>query len=99
MVVVNNILDRFINLDDLQALDTDYKSKLIEFAQKHKIPINFDTQEDIAVESNPPRFISNLIFDGKEMSVGYGFSKKEAEQQASMIALEKIEDNISEYIK
>lgn len=99
MVVVNNILDRFINLDDLQALDTDYKSKLIEFSQKHKLSVNFDTREDVSVESNPPRFLSNLIFDGRELAVGYGFSKKEAEQQASMIGLEKIEDNISEYIK
>jgi ribonuclease-3 len=97
--VINNILDKFIDLEELQALDTDYKSKLIELAQKHKISVVFDTREDSSMVSNPPKFLSVLIFDGNPLAEGFGFSKKEAEQQASMLALDKIEDNIAGYIK
>lgn len=95
--VINNVLDRYIDLDELQVLDTDYKSKLIEFAQKHKISIAFDTREDATVNSNPPRFIANLIFDGMQISEGYGNSKKEAEQQAAMAALEQIDESKSNF--
>ncbi len=90
--VITNILDRYINLSELEATETDYKSRLIEFAQKHKRSISFNTHEDTTEASTPPRFISTLILDGKPLSEGCGYSKKEAEQQASMLALDKIDD-------
>jgi len=90
--VINNILDKYINLDELQAVETDYKSKLIEYAQKHKHTVVFDTQEDNPTPSNPPRFISKLVYNGKLISEGTGSSKKEAEQQASMLGMEQIDE-------
>ncbi|MGE0076825.1 MAG: ribonuclease III [Bacteroidales bacterium] len=91
--VISNILDRFIDLDELQVLETDFKSKLIELAQKHKIPVSFDTNEDTTVTSNPPKFKSVLVFNNEQIAEGFGNSKKEAEQHASMIALDKIDES------
>lgn len=91
--VINNILDKYIDLDELQMLETDFKSKLIEIAQKFKLSVVFETVEDTPAVSGPPRFKSTLIFDGNQISEGYGGSKKEAEQQAAMIAFDKIDGN------
>lgn len=93
IVVINNILDEHINLDELQTLETDYKSKLIELSQKHKISISFNTHEDTPMVASPPRFVSTLIFDGSPISEGTGNSKKEAEQNAAMIALNQIDES------
>lgn len=97
--VINNILDKFINLDELQTQENDYKSKIIELAQKYKLSVSFDTQEDTSIISNPPRFNSKLIFDGNQISEGSGNSKKEAEQQASMMGLEFIDESTLRNIK
>lgn len=91
--IVNNILDKFIDLDELQALETDYKSKLIELAQKFKININFDTREDESSTMGSSHFVSVLVFNSEITAKGFGCSKKEAEQHASMLVLGQIDES------
>lgn len=96
-VVVNNILRRYIDLNELQTTEHDYKSRLLELAQKQHVNVAFNTRE-VSEEKQTPTFASALTWNGIEIATGTGHSKKEAEQQAAMqgmIALEKELNNFS----
>ena len=73
------------NVDEL----TDYKSKLQEEIQaEHRESVTYE----LIAESGPAhekRFKVRVLFDGIELGVGEGSTKKEAEQLAAKAALEK----------
>ncbi|MFP4555335.1 MAG: ribonuclease III [Bacteroidales bacterium] len=85
------IFDKHIDLRALQSTETDYKSKIIELAQKHKFTIQFNSIECEAKDKLTPHFESKVLLNSKLLGTGYGSSKKEAEQNASMVALERID--------
>lgn len=85
--VTQKILVEHINLNQLKFIDTNYKSRIIEWSQKHKISIEFCTDEN---SDDSKSFISKLKINDKVIAEGNGFSKKEAEQSASKLALSKI---------
>ena len=89
--VLKKILNNHINLDELQFTETDYKSRIIEWAQKYKLPIIFDNKEKETSKKENPLFESKLYINQKLMGSGFGNCKKEAEQNAAMVALERID--------
>ncbi len=86
-----HLLDKHVNLLELQSTETDYKSRIIELAQKHKLSILFDSQEKPTDKHQNPVFESKLFIGNRLIGSGFGSSKKEAEQNASMVALERID--------
>jgi ribonuclease-3 len=80
-IFINQFL-KFIDIDKLVEEEVDYKSKILEWGQKHRTKLAFECYE----ESNIPcanRFRA-ILFDGDTiLGEGYGASKKEAEQAAS----------------
>jgi ribonuclease-3 len=76
----------------------DYKSELQEFIQKHQniLPL----YKSIDESGKPPDviFTSVVILEGKEIGRGKGKNKRQAEQDAAMNALKKM-DNLSHYEK
>jgi len=87
--VSQKIMVEHIDLNKLKYVDTNYKSKIIEWSQKHKIEIEFLT--DFTSEDSKD-FNSQLKVNGKIIGEGKAYSKKEAEQYASKQALEKIKE-------
>lgn len=87
LFVSQKIFVEHINLNQLKYVDTNYKSKIIEWSQKHKIDIEFCTSEDYDDNRN---FDCFLKIHGNIIGEGSGISKKIAEQFASKDALEKI---------
>ncbi|PKP37641.1 MAG: ribonuclease III [Bacteroidetes bacterium HGW-Bacteroidetes-15] len=85
------IFTRHIDLNELQSIETDYKSRVIELAQKFKYNIVFDSQESSENKSQNPLFESKLFLNNKLLGTGFGTSKKEAEQNAAMVAIERID--------
>lgn len=73
-----------INIDQLKEKEENYKSTLIEWAQKNKREVYFHTEEDTGKAN---AFISHVMLDNIEKGRGKGNSKKEAEQEASRSAL------------
>lgn len=69
---------------------TDYKSQLQEFVQR----INLGEISYRIVEEKGPahnrEFVSEVLLNGGSMGSGMGRSKKEAEQHAAAVALEKL---------
>lgn len=80
---VRKIIRKHIDLDQLVKKDSDYKSRLIEWAQKNRVEMIFDSKEEPPSNSKFPSFISTIFLKGEQKGTGRGASKKEAEQQAA----------------
>ena len=81
--IIKKILDNHIDLLELEQKESDYKSRIIEWAQKNKIEINFESEEEIGNSSKIPYFVARVVISNQLMGEGRGASKKEAEQNAS----------------
>ncbi|MHC1703802.1 MAG: ribonuclease III [Tenuifilaceae bacterium] len=90
--VTNSILEKYIDLDNLQMIETDYKSRIIEVAQKSRLAIQFQCQESESTNGNSPHFIATITLNDNLLGEGHGSSKKEAEQNAAMEAIAKVDD-------
>ena len=88
--VIKNIILPYFDLEKLTTQTHNFKSKILEWAQKEKISINFIV-EKTSKSSRLSEFKSILKIDGKNVSIGYGKSKKNAEKDASRIACEKLQ--------
>ena len=90
--VIKNIIVPYFDLDNLTTQTHNFKSKVLEWAQKEKMDISFSVEKT----SNSNRFSqfkSILKVNGKNISIGYGKSKKNAEKDASRVAYEKLQLN------
>ncbi|PCJ83668.1 MAG: ribonuclease III [Flavobacteriales bacterium] len=81
-VIIQKILKKHINMHELQSIDTDFKSKVIEWAQGNKKGIHFETEEK-TISDDLSTFQTSVYIDGKIWGCGEGSSKKKAEQQAA----------------
>lgn len=89
--VTKKILSQFVNLNEIEQKDTNFKSRLIEWSQKNKKEIKFETTEEISKDkSKTPKFVAVVEIEDKEMGKGEGTSKKEAQQNAAKKTLQKI---------
>lgn len=90
--VTKKILSQFVNLNEIEQKDSNFKSQLIEWSQKNKKEVKFKTtEEEVKDKSKPPRFVAIVEVDDKEMGRGTGTSKKEAQQNAARETLKKME--------
>ncbi len=90
--IIKDLLHNHIDICKLKATETNHKSVLLESAQKQNLLISFRTVENPKRENT---FISSVIIDGKEYEKAMGRSKKEAEQNASSIALKTLQSTIN----
>lgn len=90
--VVTYILEKYIDLDNLQTLESDFKSRIFEWAQKSRVALQFQNQESTPNSNYSPHFISTISINDKLIGEGHGSSKKEAEQNAAMEALLKVDE-------
>jgi len=88
--ITKRILSRYVDLRELEQSDLNYKSKLIEWSQKNKHEVKFDTLEEYSQNTKQPRFVSIVEINNKEVGRGSGASKKEAQQNAAIKALQKM---------
>lgn len=84
------IMKKHIDLVQLLQKDPDYKSRIIEWTQKNRVEITFESKEEQESGSKSPSFVSIILLNEEEKGTGRGDSKKEAEQQAAKAALKSI---------
>jgi ribonuclease-3 len=85
--LVNHIIKSHIDIHQLEKTETNFKSKLIEWCQRHSKDISFDVVENGDGE-NTKLFTIQAIVDGQIMGLGKEFSKKNAEKLAAEKACE-----------
>ncbi|QGY43443.1 ribonuclease III [Maribellus comscasis] len=89
--VTKKILSQFVNLNEIEQKDTNFKSQLIEWSQKNKKEVVFQTTEETSERNKQPRFIATVEVENVEIGKGEGTSKKEAQQNAARQTLEKLD--------
>lgn len=90
---LNKIITEHFDLSTLIKQNSDYKSKLLQYIQKHKHDLLIDTYENIEQNEKNQHFVCEICINNQYVSSGKGWSKKEAEQIASKNALKKIKCN------
>ena len=87
--LVNHIIKSHIDIHTLQQTETNFKSKLIEWCQRHSKDIAFDLVNNNEGESLK-LFTVHAAIDGEVMGLGKEFSKKNAEKLAAEKACEAL---------
>lgn len=90
---IRNVLNKYLDLELIIKTDTDYKSLVFEWVQKHKSNLIFTYNEEYDFNRKKSVFSTTLIIDKEEMGEGHGSSKKEAEQEAASQAWKRLKDN------
>ena len=85
--LVNHIIKSHIDIHKLEQTETNFKSKLIEWCQRHGKDITFELIENQDGESNK-LFTVQASIDGEIMGQGKEFNKKNAEKLAAERACE-----------
>ena len=93
-IFVKCVLNKHLDLETIINTNADYKSLILEWGQKNKSNLLFKHNKKYDSDQKKLVFITNLFIDHQEFASGHGSSKKEAEQEASGIAWERIK-NIS----
>jgi len=88
--LLTRILDPYINMDELEHTDYNFKNKLYTWAQRHNRELEFVTLSESA-EAGRKVFQVAVMADEEEIASASGYSKKEASQLAAKAALEKVE--------
>jgi ribonuclease-3 len=85
--LINHIIKSHIDIHRLEQTETNFKSKLIEWCQRHGKDITFELIENQEGESNK-LFTVQASIDGEIMGQGKEFNKKNAEKLAAEKACE-----------
>ena len=77
--ILTRIVNVHIDMDEVETKEVDFKSKLIEWAQKEKKEFRFETVIDGAV-SDDKLYSIQIVVDNEAIGKAQHFSKKRAEQ-------------------
>lgn len=89
---IKKIFNKYLDLNVIVNTDTDFKSLVFEWVQKHKNNLIFTYNEEYDFNQKKSVFSTKLIIDKEELGEGHGSSKKEAEQEAASQALTRLKD-------
>ena len=82
------ILKKHINLSELIKKETNFKSHMLEWCQKNRVPMSFVlTKEESRDGGRDHTFETEILLAGICCGRGKGYSKKEAHQKAAKEAL------------
>ena len=79
-----------INIDRVAYKEVNFKSKLIEWCQKNRIKMRFELIKQEKDSQGNPVFKFAVVLETVKCSEGSGFSKKESQQLASKLTLERL---------
>ena len=84
------ILKEVINIDKVAYKEVNFKSKLIEWGQKNRVNLEFALISQEKDENGSPKFKYEVVLEGVKGEKGEGYSKKEAQQLASKLTLQRL---------
>lgn len=89
-VIIKKFYNQHVDLNKVELEDSNYKSQLIEWGQKNKQEVTFNTKEEESPKFKAGVFITAIEIENEIKGKGYGPSKKESQQNAAKQALIKI---------
>jgi ribonuclease-3 len=87
--LVNHIIKSHIDIHKLEQTETNFKSKLIEWCQRHSKDVSFELAPNLDGE-NTKLFTMQASVDGEVLGTGKEFNKKNAEKLAAEKACEAL---------
>ena len=84
------ILKEVINIDKVAYKEVNFKSKLIEWGQKNRVKLEFGLISQEKDDNGSPKFAYEVVLEGIKGEKGEGYSKKEAQQMASKLTLQRL---------
>lgn len=87
--IVKKLMQLHIDVNELQQMEANAKSKVLEWAQRERKQVKFDLVETEGAD-NAKTFVVNLIVEGKKVGQGKALNKKKAEQAAAAEFLPQI---------
>jgi len=82
--ITEHVMNHYVDLKQLSQTETDFKSRIIEWGQKHRLKVGFDTiKESRQTSGSNPVFSVQATISNVPIAKGTGRSKKEAEQMAA----------------
>ncbi|NDC41755.1 MAG: ribonuclease III, partial [Chitinophagia bacterium] len=90
--IIKQVLRLYVDLDEIEATDTNYKNQLLTWAQKNNRTVVFDTMEEKS-EKTRKLFTIGILLDGELLATGNGYNKKDAGQVAAKNALQVLKEN------
>ncbi len=90
-ILIKRVVEVHFDIDKLVEEDTNYKSQLIEWSQKEKIPIEFKVIEEIG-NGYGKQYLVEVLVDNKPVATAQDYAIKGAEQLAAEKALVLIDN-------
>ena len=87
--ILEKIVEQHLDIQQIIHTDSNFKSKIIEWAQKESKEIVFESVPQSNITAND-EFEVTLLIDKQQVSRGVGTSKKRAEQDAALKACEQL---------
>ncbi|MFQ3340910.1 MAG: ribonuclease-3 [Flavobacteriaceae bacterium] len=84
--VLKNIITPFVDMNSLDLLVLSYKALLIEWAQKEKKELKFDTNSDEGLDPDI-NYSCNILLERKSIAKARGISKKKTEEKVAKLAV------------
>lgn len=88
--LINRIIKPHVDIHQLELTETNFKSKLIEWCQRHGKDITFEVIEN-AEGDNVKLFTVQVNIDGENFGLGIDYNKKNAEKLAAEKTCEKLD--------
>lgn len=85
----NFIIRKYIDVNKVMEEEIDFKSTILIWCQKNKLPIKFNIKEE-ATKANKYMYKVVITINGKDWGMGKGKNKKEAEQNAAKETIDLI---------
>jgi ribonuclease-3 len=89
-VIVKRLIGMYIDLEDLENKDTNYKGRILTWSQKNRRHIKYKVSQEIKTPRRQKQYVVHLFIDDKFASEGCDFTIKGAEQHAAMHACEEL---------
>ncbi len=87
--VIDRLIQPHFNLDVVIQTNSNHKSKIIEWTQRHNKSVRFELVET-KKSRNQKEFSIQLFIDEQSYSTGFGYTKKKAEQDAALKTCEQL---------
>lgn len=84
------ILAHVINIDKVAYKEVNFKSKILEWAQKNRVKLEYRMEPQSSDDKGSPQFSCTVVIEGVEGCSGVGYSKRESQQNASRLTLNQL---------
>lgn len=95
--VLNKIVKPFLDTEEIEVSEFNYKSKLLEWSQKTGNPVSF-VVKDYSRSRNRTFYRVAAVVNSEELGVAEDSSKKNAEKMAARLAFERLNLTVEQFV-